>query len=230
MAPLVYNSIVTVISVIYVFSVVAIMDWFVKKGFPQDISRKIVHIAAGSWIFCWIFFDNTHWSKYFNIVPAFIWTILLIQKGFFAKPDDEAVKTMTRTGDRRELLKGPLYFTLVMNLMGTVFYNTSLAVTAMSYLGWGDGIAPVFGKRFGKHKYKVLSEKSIEGSSAFFIFGFLASLFFNYVIFGKVIYAQIFVSGIVAVISEAISPRDMDNLVIPFVISLLYIFAYSNLL
>jgi phytol kinase len=230
MSPLVYNSIVTVISVIYVFSIVAIMDWFVKKGFPRDISRKIVHIAAGSWIFFWVFFDNTHWSKYLNIAPAFIWTILLIQKGFFAKPDDNAVKTMTRTGDKRELLKGPLYFTIIMNLMGTVFYNTSLSVTAMAYLGWGDGIAPVAGKRFGKHKYKILSEKSIEGSVAFFIFGFLAAIFFNYFIFGYIRYPQILFAGLLAVVSEAISPPDLDNLIIPLAVSFFYIFAYSNLL
>jgi phytol kinase len=228
MSPFFYNCIVTVISIIYVFSVVAIMDWFVKKGFPQDISRKIVHIAAGSWIFFWVFFNNSHWSKYLNIAPAFIWTVLLIQKGFFAKPEDEAVKTMTRTGDRRELLKGPLYFTIVMNLMGTFFYNSSLSVTAMAYLGWGDGIAPVIGKRFGKHKYKILSEKSIEGSLAFLIFGFLAAVFFNYLIFGKIGFIQILITGIVAMISEAMSPRDADNLIIPIVISILYIFIYGN--
>ena len=98
----------------------------------------------------------------------------------------------------------------------------------MAYLGWGDGIAPVIGKRFGKHKYKILSEKSIEGSLAFLIFGFLAAVFFNYLIFGKIGFIQILITGIVAMISEAISPRDADNLIIPIVISILYIFIYGN--
>ena len=229
-SPIFNNIAIAIISVIYVFTVVAVMDRFVKKGFPQDVSRKLVHIAAGSWIFFWIFYNNSHWSKYFNIAPAFIWAILLLQKGFFAKPDDEAVKTMTRTGDKRELLKGPFYFTLVMNLMGTVFYHTNLSVTAMAYLGWGDGIAPVIGKRYGTHKYYFLSEKSIEGSIAFLIFGFLSAVFFNYILFGSVNIVQISVAGIVATIVEALSPKDLDNFLVPFFICLLYIFIFNNII
>jgi phytol kinase len=227
MTPLLYNIIISIISVIYVFAVVAIMDKFVQKGFPQDVSRKVVHIAAGSWIFFWAFYNNSHWSKYFNIAPAFIWSILLLQKGFFAKPDDEAVKTMTRTGDKRELLRGPFYFTLVMNLMGTVFYNTSLSVTAMAYLGWGDGIAPVIGKKYGKHKYNFLSEKSIEGSISFLIAGFLSAALFNYIIFGSINLVQIIIAGIVSTIIEALSPKDMDNILVPLFICLLYYFIFN---
>lgn len=226
MSPLVYNTIVAFISVLYVFAVVAIMDRFVKSGFPQDVSRKIVHIAAGSWIMFWLFYDNSHWSKYFNIAPAFIWSILLLQKGFFAKPDDEAVKTMTRNNDRKELLKGPFYFTLVMNLMGTLFYNTTLAVTAMSFLGWGDGTAPVVGKKYGKHKYKLLAEKSIEGSLAFFVFGLGAGILFSYLVFGSFRIYQLLITGIVTTIVEALSPKDIDNILIPLAVIVLYLFIF----
>ncbi len=226
MSPVIYNSIISILSIVYVFSVVAIMDRFVKKGFPQDFSRKVVHIAAGSWIFFWAFYDSSHWSKYFNIAPALIWSMLLFQKGFFAKPNDEAVKTMTRNNDRKELLKGPLDFTLVMNLMGTVFYNTTLSVTAMAYLGWGDGIAPVFGKKFGKHKFNVFAEKSLEGSISFFVFGLAASVLFNCFLFGDIRLNQLIISGIVATVVEAISPKDVDNILIPLAISFLYLLVF----
>ncbi len=226
MTPLVYNSIVAIVSVIYVFAVVAIMDKFVKSGFPQEVSRKIVHIAAGSWIMFWLFYDNSHWSKYFNIAPAFIWCILLLQKGFFAKPDDEAVKTMTRNNDRKELLKGPFYFTLVMNLMGTLFYNSNLAVTAMSFLGWGDGIAPIVGKKYGRHKYKIFAEKSIEGSIAFFVFGLGAGFLFSYLIFGSVKINHLLITGVITTIVEAVSPKDIDNILIPLAVVILYLLVF----
>lgn len=207
------------------FSVVGIMDYFVKKrNFPQDISRKIVHIAAGSWLVFWAFYDPNHWSKYLNITPAFLWTFLLIIKGFTAKPDDEAVKTMTRTGDRNELLKGPLYFTIVMNLMGTVFMYQEVALTAMGLLGWGDGLAPVFGKRFGKHKFKILSEKSIEGSVSFLVFGFFGALLFQFLILGEINYYNILICSLAATIIEASSPKDLDNLLIPITVLMLYSF------
>ncbi len=73
MSPFINNLVVSVITVIYVFAVVAIMDFLVRKGLAQDLSRKIVHIAAASWLLCWYFIDFSHWSQYFNILPAVIW-------------------------------------------------------------------------------------------------------------------------------------------------------------
>jgi len=164
MSPLLNNIIVSAVSLIYVFAVVGIMDKLVKKGFPQDLSRKIVHICAASWLLFWPLFDPSHISKYLNIAPSFVWMILLIQKGFFANPDDEAVKTMTRTGDRKELLRGPLFFTIIMNLFGTVYFLNPIAAITMGILGWGDGLAPYFGQKYGKHKYNFVTEKSTESS------------------------------------------------------------------
>lgn len=202
------------------------MDLAVKKGFPQDLSRKVVHVAAGSWLIFWLAYDSSHWTKYLNITAAFIWTILLLVKGFTAKPDDKAVKTMTRTGDRRELLRGPLYFTLVMDLLGTVFYSTPFALTAMGFLTWGDGLAPVVGSRYGKHAYKVFSNKTIEGSITFFVLGLAGAVLFN-MLFGKSINLEfMLLCAVVATIVEGISPRDLDNILIPLTIYLLYLFYY----
>lgn len=222
MSPILQNILVTVLGIVYVFSVVFVMDFFVKKGFPQDISRKIVHIAAGSWLVFWVLYDPTHWTKYLNIIPAFIWTILLLIKGFTAKPDDEAVKTMTRTGDRRELLRGPLFFTIVMNLIGTLFFYHTASMTAMGMLGWGDGVAPVFGKKFGKHKYNIVTEKSWEGSIAFFIFGIFGAVLFQLLLTGNIEFTKIVLCAVVATFVEAISPKDSDNILIPIACMIFY--------
>ena len=226
MSPVLFNILITVGSLVYVFGVVALMDLAVKKGFPQDLSRKVVHVAAGSWLIFWLFYDSSHWTKYLNITAAFIWTILLLVKGFTAKVDDKAVKTMTRTGDRSELLRGPLYFTLVMNLLGTVFYSTPFALTAMGFLTWGDGLAPVVGTRYGKHSYKVFSNKTIEGSIAFFVFGLAGAILFN-MLFGNNINLEfMLICAALATVVEGISPRDLDNILIPLTIYLLYLFYY----
>lgn len=222
MDPALYNILISLAAIVYVFLVVGIMDFAVKKGFPQDLSRKVVHIAAGSWLVFWFLFDQTHWTKYFNIAPAFIWTILLLIKGFTASPDDNAVKTMTRTGDRTELLRGPLYFTIIMNIMGTFYFNTELALTAMGILGWGDGLAPVFGKKFGKHKYNFVTEKSYEGSISFIVFGFLGALLFHLIIMGQVDFSAIIICVLITAVVEALSPKDLDNMLIPLAVVILY--------
>lgn len=222
MSPEVYNIIITAISLIYVFGIVGIMDFAVKKGFPQDLSRKVVHVAAGSWLIFWLIYDSSHWTKYLNISAAFIWTILLLIKGFTAKPDDQAVKTMTRNGDRKELLRGPLYFTIVMNFLGTFFYSTPFALTAMGFLTWGDGIAPVIGTRFGKHSYTILSKKTFEGSIAFLVFGFLGAYFFNLLFGVEIDLGLLLTSALLTTIIEGLSPKDFDNLLIPLTVYILY--------
>ncbi|MFH1197676.1 MAG: diacylglycerol/polyprenol kinase family protein [bacterium] len=223
LSPELNNVFMAALAIIYVFAVVAIMDFAVKKGFPQHLSRKVIHIAAGSWLIFWFLFDHSHWTKYLNIAPAFIWTVLLLIKGFSARPDDEAVKTMTRTGDRKELLRGPLYFTIIMNLMGTFFFYTPFAITSMGLLGWGDGLAPVFGQKFGKHPFKILAEKTIEGSLAFLIFGFFGASLFHFILLGTIPFTTILYCTLVSTIIEAVSPRDLDNILIPVACGAVYL-------
>ncbi len=222
MEPALNNIVIASISVIYVFAVVALMDLLVKKGLPQDISRKIVHICAGSWLLFWFLFDDTHWTKYLNIAPAFVWTVLLLIKGLTASPEDNAVKTMTRTGDRKELLRGPLYFTLVMNVMGTVFFYNPAAAISMGILGWGDGLAPLFGKKYGRIKYNFVTEKSYVGSLAFLIFGIIGAVINSVILFGRAEMIPLITIAFIAAVVEALSPKDLDNILIPSVCILIY--------
>jgi dolichol kinase len=150
--------------------------------------------------------------------------ILLFQKGFFAEPDDEAVKTMTRTGDRKELLRGPLYFTIVMNILGTVFFLSPAAAVTMGILGWGDGLAPYFGKKYGKHTYNFVTRKSVEGSIAFLVFGFLGAVLFSLIIFGELKLVFLLISLFASVLVEALSPGDLDNILIPLTCMIISIF------
>jgi dolichol kinase len=145
--------------------------------------------------------------------------VLLIQKGLFAADDDQAVKTMTRTGDKRELLKGTLYFVLVAMICGTLYYKQPAGVMAMAMLGWGDGLAPIIGTRYGKMKYRVLSDKSVEGSLAFLVGSVCAGLFFVHLIVPESFDAgKIIVIALIATIVEGVSPKEVDNLTIPFAV------------
>ena len=183
MNPFIQNIIITAITFIYVFGLVAVMNFCViRLNLPQDISRKLTHIGAGSLIGFLALYNDLHWSKYLNVTIFVVWIILLIQKGLFASDEDEAVKTMTRNGDKTELLKGPLYFVIVATICGTLFYKTFPGIMAIATLGWGDGIAPIVGSRYGRLKYEVLSNKSVEGSLSMLIVAFAASTFFVWLI------------------------------------------------
>jgi phytol kinase len=217
-----HNALVTLLTFIYVFSVPPLMDYLVTNhALPRDISRKITHICAGSAIvFLPLFVDvEGDWSHFLNITVFAVWTLLLIQKGLFAADDDQAVKTMTRTGDKRELLKGTLYFVIVAMICGTVYYKQPAGVMAMAMLGWGDGLAPIIGTRFGKMKYHILSDKSVEGSLAFLAGSVLAGLFFVHLIVPESFnVGKIVVIALIATIVEGVSPKEVDNLTIPLAV------------
>jgi len=214
-----HNALVTLLTFVYVFSVPPLMDYLVTNhNLPRDISRKITHICAGSAIMflpLYIFVEGG-WSHFLNITVFAVWTVLLIQKGLFAADDDQAVKTMTRTGNKRELLKGTLYFVIVAMICGTIYYKQPAGVMAMAMLGWGDGLAPIIGTRYGKIKYHILSDKSVEGSLAFLAGSLCAGLFFVHLIVPESFDAtKIIIIALIATVVEGVSPKEVDNLTIP---------------
>ncbi|MHA1974565.1 MAG: diacylglycerol/polyprenol kinase family protein [Candidatus Hodarchaeales archaeon] len=236
--PLLWNAFISVIvAMVYIKGTIALMEKMVDSGkLSSDLSRKIIHIAAGSFIWVWLFLDTSDGYSYLlNITVPFLFFMTFLYKGFKGSPDDPDVKTMSRTGDPRELLKGTLYFTIIMMISGTILFGTYAGMLMMAIVGWGDGIAPYIGKRFGKRKYKTLArEKSIEGSLGLFLFSILGSLIFT-VLLGilggdanpalsvladpgvdlMMIIIVIIVLALVATIVEAFSPSDVDNLLIP---------------
>lgn len=221
-----HNVFITFLTFVYVFSVPPLMDYLVTNhNLSRDISRKITHICAGSVIIFLPLFQDGHWSQYLNVSVYVVWALLFLQKGFFASDDDQAIKTMTRTGDKRELLKGTFYFVIVGIVCGTFYYKQFPGVLAMAVLGWGDGLAPIIGMKLGKMKYKVLCEKTIEGSLAFFAGSVLAGMFFVWLIVPEAFdLTTILIIALAATIVEGMSPKEVDNIFIPItVIALVFL-------
>ena len=236
--PLIWNlAFGVIVLMIYVKGIIFLMEKLVNSGrLSSELSRKIIHVAAGSFIWAWLFMDPTDdWSYLFNIAVPFLFFLTFLYKGFRGSPDDPDVITMSRTGDPRELLRGTLYFTIIMMVAGTVLFGSYAGMLMMAIVGWGDGFAPYIGSRWGNHKYKTLGrEKSIEGSIGVLIFSIIGSMVFL-VILGivggpidasdavlrdpgenlTVIITVIVVLAIVAMVIEALSPADIDNILIP---------------
>ncbi|MBN1542157.1 phosphatidate cytidylyltransferase [candidate division KSB1 bacterium] len=215
-----WNTLVAIVEIIYIFVIIGAMDKLVARGFPSDLSRKIIHIAAGSYVIFWPLFDVSHWSKYFCVLMPLIWVMLFLSKGLSDNREDPAVKTMTRTGDPRELLRGPLMFALVMVVLGLLLFNRVAAVVALGMLTWGDGLAPYIGKH-ARHTYRTLGPtKSWLGSATVFIAGVAGAALMLWItgLSGDAMpWRMLAVTGAVVMIAEAFSPRDVDNLLIPLV-------------
>lgn len=245
---LIWDIVALVITFVLIMLLIRINDVLRKREIiPIYISRKVIHTFAGPvFLVCWLLFSSETYSRYFAAVVPMIFVLLFAAIGSGAMKNEEFVRTMSRSGKASELLKGTLFYALVMvvasilfwfvpvNTMGipqyTIFVPT--AVLIFGPLAGGDGFADIVGRKWGKHKFKILAEKSVEGSLAMFFFSLLFSVGLLGIFWlilnpayptaiNPIPYLiPILIIALFATIAEILSPKGTDNLVIPIVIVL----------
>ncbi|KAG8633808.1 hypothetical protein MANES_18G141200v8 [Manihot esculenta] len=152
-----------------------------RRIFDQKLNRKLVHISIGLvFMLCWpLFSSGRRGAILASLTPGVnIFRMLILGLGIWK--DEATVKSMSRFGDHRELLKGPLYYALTVTLACAIYWRTSpIAIAAICNLCAGDGFADIVGRRFGSWKIPYNRDKSIAGSISMALAGFLASLLFG---------------------------------------------------
>jgi phytol kinase len=112
---------------------------------------------------------------------------------------------------------------LLTTMIGGIATNILFARYAyIGYLvcGWGDAVGEPVGSRWGRHRYRVPSlggvpaQRSVEGSSAVFLTGSLASMVGFYAYGQPPEHAILigFACGLAGAIVEAVSTHGLDNL------------------
>lgn len=198
-----------------------------RNVFDKKVSRKLVHISIGLiFMLLWPSFTNGHMAPYIAALSPGINTLRMLAIGFGIIEDHAVVKSMTRDGDYRELLKGPFYYGMSISIATLCFWRTSpLGPTIIASLCAGDGFADLIGRKFGSLKLSYNRNKSYAGSLAMLIFGFLFSVgyqfYFSYFGFfemsSRVVIATLVVSLVATVVeSLPISSKLDDNLTVPF--------------
>ena len=229
----VQNSIVSFIVTSITFAVVFLLNYLNNKNaITSEVSRKVVHIGAGT-LYLAIYFYNDHGylSKYLNIFPNLLWTCILIWKSQYHSPVrqqyDLVIGTMTRNQRGNELLRGPLFFNFVMIICGTVLYKTILGSIIMGILTWGDGLAAVIGINYGSQR-KIYRSKTLDGFLTIFLVGIIASVFYTSILVGfqSVFLLKFCVISFIASVIEALTPSDFDNLTIPLSVVIAYYFIF----
>jgi dolichol kinase len=104
-------------------------------------------------------------------------------------------------------------------LLALLLYPSPVASIAIYALAFGDGIASLVGKFFGKMRPAFLFGKSVEGSLACFA----AVLVSAYAVSGNMRIA--FIAALTATVAEALPLDDYDNLTIPITVGLVVHFA-----
>ncbi|GMJ15438.1 farnesol kinase [Hibiscus trionum] len=181
--PVFSDTCATVVSGFIALSVLRVWEETAKRGlFDQKLNRKLVHISIGLvFMLCWPLFSSGHRGAVLAAVTPGVNIIRVFLIGSGIWKDEAIVKSMSRYGDYRELLKGPLYYAATITLACALYWRTSpIAIAAICNLCAGDGIADIVGRRFGGHKLPYNKNKSIAGSVAMATAGFFTSVGFMY--------------------------------------------------
>lgn len=205
-----------------------LIDYLANRGvFPSKISRKIIHIGTGPiFVLCWILFPEKTLSRYLAAIIPLLITMQFLFVGLGIMKDEKAVKAMSRSGDRKEILKGPLIYGIVFVVMTVLFWRENLVgILTLMILCGGDGMADLVGSQYGAHKLPWAKNKSWQGSIAMF-FGALILTFLVAGVFYLSEYSALGIQykvlpilGIIliATIVESMPSGDFDNFFVPLV-------------
>ncbi|XP_031111077.1 farnesol kinase, chloroplastic [Ipomoea triloba] len=179
--PVVGDLVASVLSGGIAFSCLRFWEEIAKRGyFDQNLNRKLVHVSMGLvFMLCWpMFSSGRQGALVAALIPGLnIFKVLSLGLGILK--DDGTVKSMSRFGDYRELLKGPLYYAITITLACAVYWRSSpIAIALVCNLCAGDGMADIIGRRIRSPKLPHNKNKSVAGSVAMATFGFLVSIGF----------------------------------------------------
>lgn len=204
-----------------------LVDALAHRGLlAQRLSRKIIHIGTGPlFVLCWNLFSAEPWARWAAALVPLAITGQFVAVGLGWLRDEAAVKAMTRAGDAREILRGPVYYGVVFVVCTLAFWRHSpVGILALMLMCGGDGLADIVGRRWGARKLPFSPEKSWAGSAAMlagsfgFAFGFLALFnglgnFIPPLDLGAAAGA-VAVIALAATLVEALPFRDIDNITV----------------
>ncbi len=163
------------------------------------------------------------------IIPI-LFILLFYAIGSGKMENERFVASMSRSGDASELLKGTLYYAVIMLIttilmfyapIGGQAFASPTAMIVMGCLAGGDGLADMIGRKYGGEKKFGIggAEKTIMGVIAMFLGSFIVSLILI-VIFSLEpgtsitlisLIVPLLIISIVATVVEALSPKNVDN-------------------
>lgn len=155
-----------------------INDFAAHRGWIESrTSRKIIHAGTGPlFVLCWLLFNQANEARYLAALVPFAITGQFLMVGLGVIQDPAAVKAMSRSGDRREILRGPLFYGLIFVALTILYWRQSpIGITALMLLCGGDGLADIFGRRFGRQKLPWNPGKSWAGSLGMLLGGWTFS-------------------------------------------------------
>ncbi len=216
-----------------------------KRNLGSEVTRRIVHLFAGAAIWTLPFFPHPWVATLVALTFVVMLALANTERfsGFFA--------AMARPEDlEHNSVRGPFWYAVSITILTAVFTFTGLhelyfvAAASIHIMMFGDGMSAPIGIKYGQSSTRVIfgSKRSIPGTLALFVFGFLGALlaFWWFGIFtmatpifmvgGIILWFDMiilaFIGATTAAIVELFSPKGTDNVTLPL-ISCVVIFLFA---
>ncbi len=204
----------------YVLCIV-VLTWALKNRTRNP--RKVLHILTGGIVFFWWSFDTREIMAGLAAFPFVLILLLATPKSPVRFLRDSPLGTRSAEGHAYGLVLYAVSWTVVAYFLFDDLFAASIAIAAMSF---GDGMGELVGRRYGRLRY--VRHRTVEGSAAVLVATVLAVLVLNWFYFDLVGYTSstapdmlllfaLAVGGLVTCL-EAVTPGQIDNLVIPLAV------------
>lgn len=199
------------------------MDFIAHRGWMDSkLSRKMIHIGTGPlFVLCWFLFKDTPDARWLAALVPFAITVQFALIGFGILKDDASVKAMSRTGDPKEILRGPLFYGIMFVVLTLVYWKDSpIGIIALMMMCGGDGIADVVGRRIASPKLPWSTDKSVAGTLGVFVGGWVMSAVIIYIFVAAGVFAGPFTNYLLPItgialagaLVESLHYKDVDNI------------------
>ncbi|XP_057979646.1 probable phytol kinase 1, chloroplastic isoform X1 [Malania oleifera] len=218
----------TVLVLAGAYALVFVFDILTKRNLiERSLSRKLVHVLSGLlFMASWPIFSTSMEARYFASFVPVVNCFRLVIHGLSLAPNQGLVKSVTREGNPGELLRGPLYYVLILIISALLFWRESpVGVISLAMMCGGDGVADIMGRRFGTARIPYNHKKSWAGSISMFICGFSISIgmlyYFSVLGYFQLDWAQtmsaVALVSLVATVVESLPTANVvdDNISVP---------------
>lgn len=150
------DIIIIVVSTLYIFAVLGLATLVAKRQKRKtELSRKLVHILVGNWVFFTPFFSS-------------LWAVLVVPFSFIIINALSMRYQIFSAMEREDKNFGTVYYAVSMFILCGASYLLGwreLAFIGLLSMAYGDGLAALVGKRWGKRgRFSFAPEKTLAGS------------------------------------------------------------------
>jgi len=205
------SALLTILVILVTFCILVGSEYLARsKDIHAELTRKLVHVAVGTFVAFWPFFLS--WREIQVMSLAFFVVICLSIKFNIFRSIHAVKRSIT----------GEVLFAVVIGLLATIVTNKWVFLAAMLHLSVADGLAAIIGLGWGeKNTYKVFGRtKSIAGSAAFLVTSICILTMYGLFAHGSTSLATFLWLPLVATALENVAVQGTDNLIMPLFIAL----------